>query len=196
VRKISKKVKIYSIVILLFLVVLEIAAVASNDLFFEKVSAQEVAKRNMPANSANAVKHAYAASLVYSGFRKIFFSEKLAKEATIFLGKVNEIAEVIFKPNQDSSLEMMKDLQNNLAGIYAAKFLETDGKNLNRMNFIGDLAEKKILVLSRDDMNLEQEKKSEMRKTFKYKLARNWFDENLSELEKDIEMKIQTIELE
>lgn len=184
-----KKLKITAIIVLISLVTLEIAAVLSNDLYFEKVAAKEVRKRKMPSHTANAVKHAYAASLVYSGFRTVYFSENIAKNATIFFGKINEMAEVVFKPNQDSTLEMMKDLQNNLIGIHAAKWLE-ENEEQDRLDFIGSLAERKILILFREEIALPDEEKLKAKRSSSYREAEKWFEENRKEIEENIKIAV------
>lgn len=178
--------KKYLIIILVLIISLEGAAVLSNDLFFEKVANKEAITRKMSVSDANAIKHAYAAGLVYKSLREILLSHELAKNLTIQLGKLNEIAEVVFKPDQDSSLEMLKDMQNNLIGIYAAKALKDNNSEQKLLSFVGDLAQKKIIILSRDEVNLEVDKKEELRRTFKYKKARELFDEK----QKDLETKI------
>ncbi len=179
---IRKKLKILAVILIFFLIGAEILAVMANNFFFEKVSATEVKKRSMPAITSNSVKHAYASSLLYSGLRKLYFSKDSAKNITIFLGKLNEIAEVIFKPNQDSSLEMMKDLTNNVLGICAANWIEENSGNplsLSRLEFIGFLAESKILILLHEDLPLiSDEEKAAAKKSFEYSLAKKWFNEN------------------
>ncbi len=180
----SKKIP-YKILLILLIVLLALegSVVILNDFFFEKVAAREIAARQMPKETANAVKHAYAASLLYSGFRTIFLSKNAAKSATIFFGKVNEVAEIVFKTNPDSTLEMMKDLENNLIGIVAAEWLE-ENHNDNRIGFIGDLAEKKILILSYEDVVLPDEEKRQARISADYFMAVKWFEENRGEIEK------------
>ncbi len=176
-----KKLKNIFVFTALFLAAAEISVVLSNNLFFEKIATKEVLERSMPKSTANAVKHAYAASLIYSTFRTFFFTENAAKNITIFLGKTNEIAEVIFKPHQDSTLEMMKDLGNNLFGICAGKLIEESRNNLaknDRIDLIGDLAERKILFLSREDIVLDEVFKEESRKSSSYFVASKWLKEN------------------
>lgn len=178
---IQKKLRNICVLALLFLVTAEIAAVASNYWFFEKVAKKEAAKRSMPVISANAIKHAYTASLVYSTLRTLFISEDVAKNITIFLGKTNEIAETIFKPRQDSTLEMMKDLSNNLIGICAGKLIEENHNNPamdDRLSVIGSLAERKMLILSRADVPASDVEKEETAKSYDYLKAARWFDEN------------------
>ena len=176
-----KKIKRIFIFILLFLVTAELGVVLSNNLFFNKVSAQEVAKRSMPKEAANAVKHAYAASLVYSTFRMFFFSENTSENITIFLGKTNEVAEIVFKSRKDSTLEIMKDLGNNLLGICAAKLIEENRNNPameDRISLIGNLAEREKLLLTQDDVLISSSQKEEARKARSYRLAAKWFEEN------------------
>ncbi len=177
-RKKLKNILVYTA---LLIAAAEISAVLSNNLFFEKIATKEVLKRSMPKSTANAVKHAYAASIIYSTFRTFFFTENAAKNITIFLGKTNEIAEVIFKPHQDSTLEMMKDLGNNLLGICAGKLIEENRDNPamdDRISVIGHLAERKELFLSREDIILDEVFKEESRKSSSYFVAVKWLKEN------------------
>lgn len=185
-KKISYKILL---MLLIALLALEGSVVLLNDFFFEKVAAREIAARQMPKETANAVKHAYAASLLYSGLRTIFFSKNAAKNVTIFCGKANEVAEIVFKTNRDSTLEMMKDLENNLIGIVAAEWLEKNPKK-NRIKFIGDLAEKKILILSYEDVVLPDAEKRPARIAASYSEAAKWFEKNREEIEKLSQLKI------
>ncbi len=176
-----KKLKYSALAIVIFLITLELSAILANDFFFEKVAKEEVQKRSLPKVSANAIKHTYAASLVYSGLRNIYFSSDKAKNITIFLGKINELAELAFKSPKDSTLEMMKDLENNLIGICAARWLEENSDNpLNhdRLDFIGILAEKKHLIISPEEIFLQPEEKEQAKKSSNYSAAVKWFSEN------------------
>lgn len=176
-----KKLKYSALAIVIFLITLELSAVLANDFFFEKVAKEEVQKRSLPKVSANAIKHTYAASLVYSGLRNIYFSSDKAKNITIFLGKVNELAELAFKSPKDSTLEMMKDLENNLIGICAARWLEENSDNpltQDRLDFIGILAEKKYLIISPEEIILLPEEKELAEKSSNYSAAVKWFSEN------------------
>ena len=176
----SKKLKNTAIAILIFVILLEISALLANDFFFEKLAKKEVQKRDLPAISANAIKHTYAASLLYSGLRNIYFSADSAQKITIFLGKVNEIAEMIFKSPKDSTLEMMKDLENNLIGICAAKWLEENSDNpltQDRLDFIGIIAEKKHLIITTEEIVLPPEEKEQAGKFSNFSAAVKWFAE-------------------
>ena len=192
-----KKLKNIFLFILLFLVAAEITAVISNNLYFEKVANKEVARRSMSKSSGNAVKHAYAASLIYSTLRTFFFTEDAAKNITVFLGKSNEIAEVIFKPHQDSTLEMIKDMQNNLLGICVAQWMEENKENPateDRISLMGNFAERKKLILSRDDVVLDDATRETFRKSFSYSLAAKWMEENDHKLSCNLFFDEETLE--
>lgn len=179
------KLKITLVAICFILILAEVSVVLCNNLYFEKVAVAETTKRSMPKSSANAIKHAYAASLIYSAFRAFFFTQKSAQNLTILLGKSNEIAETIFKPHQDSSLEMLKDLNNNLLGICAGKWIEENRDNpamQDRIGFIGNLAERNKIILSREDIFLDAAQKEIARKSFSYALASKLFEENFDQI--------------
>ncbi|MDX2082364.1 MAG: hypothetical protein SFV53_00020 [Rickettsiales bacterium] len=182
---ISKKIKSVIVIILLAIIAIEISTVLANNLFFEKVALKEAEKRSMPKETSNAIKHAYAASLIYSTLRSLFLSENIAKNITIFLGKANEIAEIIFKPNQDSTLEMIKDLNNNLLGVCAGKWIEENSENpamQERLAFIGNLAQRKKLFLWRSDVVLSEKQKNELGKSPSYFTAAKFFEENADKI--------------
>ncbi len=180
----------YIIIILSLILVLEISLVTLDKKFFEKASQEEATRQGLTKDDANAIKHAYAASLVYSGLRFIFLGDESARDITIYFGKLNEIAEIIFKTNRDSTLEMMKDLKNNLVGINAAITI----KKINledRLGFIGKLAKNNVLVLSQDDLQIADNDKNSMRKTHNYKMAEAWFNENYERMEIEITNQIR-----
>jgi hypothetical protein len=164
--------------ILAIFIVLEFAAVLSNKWYFEKISVVEVRKRELNLDAANAVKHAYAASLVHGFFRNIWMGKRVSRGVTIFFGELNEVAEVFFRPTKDSTLEMMKDMHNNIVGIYVSEWLETNEdkvKGRDRMTVIGDLAQNQILLLSGEDILLSDQEKAIDRRTTDFWVARNWF---------------------
>jgi hypothetical protein len=76
----------------------------------------------------------------------------------------------------------MKDLTNNVLGICAANWIEENSGNplsLSRLEFIGFLAESKILILLHEDLPLiSDEEKAAAKKSFEYSLAKKWFNEN------------------
>ncbi len=191
---VSRKIRKTLICIILVIIAIELVAVLSNNFFFEKVSAKEAAMRSLTAVSGNAIKHAYASSIVYSRLRDIFVSESIAEEITIALGKANEIAEIIFKPQQDTTLEMLKDLQNNLLGICAAKLIEENPDNpaiQDRISLIGNLAQNDRLILTRDNVILSKELKEKISGTRSYETAVELFYQNRDKISCDFDIEIE-----
>lgn len=178
---VSKKFKKIAVITVAIILIAELIAVLANNLFFEKVATQEAIDRSLPSVSGNAIKHAYASSLVYSSLRTFFINEFFAEEITITLGKVNEIAETIFKSQQDSTLEMVKDLQNNVLGICAAKLIEENPNNpaiQDRIGLIGNLAQNNKLILTRDNVLLDKTIKEKISGTHSYSNASELFDQS------------------
>ena len=176
----KKVIKILCIFVI-FIAALELITISINDSFFKKVSNEEALKRGLDKSVGNSIKHAYAASLVYSALRTIYFSENFAENTVIFLGKSNEIAEIIFRPQRDSTLEMMKDLGNNLIGIEAAKWLEQN--KMERLSLIGKLAEENILFVNQKDVFLD----GEIVKKPDFFIAEKWAKENKEKIQKRTE---------
>lgn len=179
-KKTSIAKKIINVFLIIFIVfaALELGAVISNKWYFEKISLEEVKKRGLENDAANAVKHAYAASLVHGVFRNLWFGKRLSRGATIFLGEANEVAELLFRPTKDSTLEIMKDMHNNMVGIYVSEWLETNKEKVgsrDRMTVIGDLMENKILLLSGEEILLSDQERSIARRTSDFSMARKWF---------------------
>ncbi|MES2961688.1 MAG: hypothetical protein V4694_04830, partial [Pseudomonadota bacterium] len=179
--KYKKIVKIFCIFVI-FIAAIETTTVTLNNSFFKKVSNEEALKRGLDKSTGNAIKHAYAASLLYSALRTIYFSENFAENTVIFLGNSNEVAEIIFRPRRDSTLEMMKDLGNNLIGIEAAKWLEKNemGRQMGRLNLIGELAEENILFVNQKDVFLD----AEIVKKPDFFIAKKWAEENKDKIQK------------
>lgn len=173
----KKIIKIFCIFVI-FIAALELTTVTLNDYFFKKVSNEEALKRGLDKSAGNAIKHAYAASLTYSALRTIYFSENFAENTVIVLGKFNEVAEIIFRPQRDSTLEMMKDLGNNLIGIEAAKLLEKH--NMERLSLIGELAEENILFVNQKNVFLD----GEIVKKPDFFIAEKWAKENKDKIQK------------
>ena len=183
----KKIIKIICIFVI-FIAVLELITISLNDSFFKKVSNEEALKRGLDKSVGNSIKHAYAASLFYSALRTIYFSENFAENTVIFLGKSNEVAEIIFRPQRDSTLEMMKDLGNNLIGIEAAKWLEKN--NMERLSLIGELAEENILFVNQKDVFLD----GEIVKKPDFFIAEKWAKKNKNKIQKRMaEFKLSSL---
>lgn len=92
--------------------------------YYESIAKQLEATRELDALAANAVKHAYAAGEVYSLLTTLGINHVTAETITLHLGYANEHAELAIRSakTRDTTLEMMKDLHNNQAGITTARW--------------------------------------------------------------------------
>jgi hypothetical protein len=125
--------------------------VKSADHWFEETAVKEARAMKLAPETANSIKHAYAAHLVYTFFRDVGIGSETSELLTLRLGVVNELYEKMHRhPSQrDTVQELMKDFHNNIAGIEAAKWLETQPKSFlttNRLRTISFLAENNILA--------------------------------------------------
>ncbi len=138
-------------------------------------------EQRFATESANAVKHAYAAGKVFSILTSHFVSEKKAEKIVTLLGYANEYAERIFKlGNPDTTMEMMKDLYNNQAGIVAAKWYakhprEVEGLSLHDVIIV--LEQRGLLVVMANNDILLAKKDSHLRgETADILGATSWFE--------------------
>lgn len=125
----------------------------------EKLSLQVEQEWRFDAQRANAIKHAYAAAQVYHAFTRVGFSDVHAQQGTVLLGYVNEYLERLMPTNNpDSTLEMMKDMHNNMAGVFAARWLEkhqTEADGLSAHDIIMVLEQHHLLVTNAKTIALE-----------------------------------------
>ena len=127
VRSAKDRKVLFTAVTLLFALLLAAAtAIVGSYSWFKAASVAEVARRNLPAYTANAVKHAYAAAQTYSLLRSFFVEKGVAAQVVYRLGQLNEYAEYYGRRGEkrDPTREIYKDLYNNLAGVAAASILE------------------------------------------------------------------------
>lgn len=172
------KIKKSLIFFLIFLITLTIVTILSNAWYFEKVSLAEAKKRNLDQVSANAIKHAYAASLFHGALQDILMGRRISRGIVVFFGEVNEVAELVFRPKKDSTLEIMKDLHNNMVGVCVSEWLKDNKIKQNRLAVMGEFAKKGLLMSSREDINLKDEEKEIARKTSDFWMAKKWFEKN------------------
>ncbi len=100
---------------------------------------------------ANAVKHALAAAELYGVLRTIVGPVQ-AEHTTLTLGAINEYIERVTKlPKPDSPREVMKDMFNNLAGVTAKEWQIESSISQSTLQILLMLAERGVLVISRDD---------------------------------------------
>ncbi len=174
------------------LIIMAFAALLSAYLanqWFEKESSAEIKREHISNGSVNAIKHAYAASLVYFIIRDIGIGKNAAEKIVIILGNTNEIAERIFfqGKHKDSTLEIIKDLHNNYVGIKSAKWLEDNKDKYTRLNLIAKLARDKILIISANEYNLENIDKSSLIISSDPLLAMKWFEKNKYDIDKKVD---------
>jgi len=150
--------------------------------YFVNISEKKTRELNLPVLAANSIKHAYAANLLYSTFRSIGIPSQSSENLVIFFGKANEVAEheLLSTERRDSTLEMMKDLGNNVAGIKSAELMEAFPEKYpsQRIDFIGDLAKNSLIFLSPDAVPLDEKDKLEATKNSSLKSAFTWADQN------------------
>lgn len=107
---------------------------------------------------ANSVKHAYAAAQVYATLNLVL-GDETSEALVIFLGKVNEYAEQLFKfRSPDSTQEMMKDLYNNQAGITTAQWhRQHAGKTKTVLFYLVNMTRENVLVTTLDPLPAHDE---------------------------------------
>ena len=74
----------------------------------------------------NSLKHAKAAGLITSALSKIGVSPELTEKFVLQLGYWNEKGEQVIRPGRDSTLEMIRDMANNQAGVSIALWCQNN----------------------------------------------------------------------
>ena len=134
------------------------------------------------ASTANAIKHATAASDMFKLLR-IAMGEDLAEKSVIQLGLLNEYIEQVEYPNdRDTAREVMKDLHNNYAGILAAKMADSDS-----FKIILAFADNRTLIVKNiyNPFFEGKEPKNDV-VAFSY----NWFGQHRTDIDKRIEKRV------
>ena len=135
---------------------------------------------------ANALKHAEAAAALYAGLRLIGASDRTSERVVIKLGILNEYAEMYIKlGRKDSTLEMMRDLHNNMVGIAVAKWRNgAAADRRGRSEQLVALARAGVLLQSQDDVRLSPEEMHRARQSADLAWATTWFNQNKAAIEK------------
>lgn len=158
------------------LIVLLVLVMAVTAVFYEWSASEgkRLAKQaGLPESYHNALKHAVAARSLYKAFDYIGVPKP--EDKVIRLGDLNEKVETYIKFNSpDNSLEMMKDMFNNLAGVTAARFELEKGRVCKEDTLIV-LAKSGGLRATPDDIQLPEADKQKMRESKDLKAARTWF---------------------
>ena len=97
---------------------------------YHALSVRLMEQKNIDGEKANTIKHAYAAAQLFHALSAIIPDDD-AQKMVLWLGRMNEHAEQRFHAypknllsdfKADTTIEIIKDLQNNIAGITAARW--------------------------------------------------------------------------
>ena len=151
---------------------------------YQTLSNQIEESRHYNESTANAVKHAVAASNIFNLLRRIV-GEDLAEAAVIKMGVINEYIERLsyYKQEPDSAREIMKDLHNNYVGIMAAKLAD----HSDAFPVILAFADNRTLIVD-EVYNPFYEDKGPDKHVIEY--SYEWFKEHHNEIENRVERKI------
>lgn len=150
---------------------------------YEQMQKQLEISLEYDSDTANAIKHATAASDMFHALR-IVLGDNAAEKAVIQLGVLNEYIEQIKYPNdRDSAREIMKDLHNNYAGIEAAKLADDE----DALPVILTFADNRTLIVNQayNPFFEDKEPKQDV-VAFGY----NWFKSHYAEIDKRIQKKV------
>ena len=155
--------------------------------WFEVQSRVTADRYALDAGYANALKHAGAAATLYSALRFVGLGDRASERVAVRLGIINEHVETYVKRGRkDSTLEMMRDLHNNMVGIAVAKWRDspTTSDRRSRTAQLVALAKAGVLLRSEDDISLSPEETPRARKSADLDWAISWFGQNQAAIEK------------
>jgi hypothetical protein len=126
--------------------------------YAEYAAKAEIARRNLPRKNYNSVKHAFAASRMYSLARHLWLDDTGARWITTEFGYANEWAER-YAPRfraPDSTEEVYKDLSSNLTGIVVGNWLyDRSGSSADReLRILGWLSQMGAFAAAADDRRI------------------------------------------
>lgn len=128
----------------------------------------------------NAIKHAGASADAYRALRLFGVSGGRAEAVVIRVGIVNEWAETWVKRGRpDTTLEMMRDLHNNMVGIGLARWLESH-PDVTKSEGFGRLARSGVLLSSAEDLDAPPEARNQARNEQNLANAIDWFERSKS----------------
>jgi hypothetical protein len=154
--------------------------------WFELHSRITADQHALEAGYANALKHAEAAATLYSILRLVRASDRASERVVVKLGILNEYAEMYVKlGRKDTTLEMMRDLHNNMVGISVARARDRRMRSElgSRSEQLVALAKAGVLLRSDDDVDLSLEEKRRAKQSVDIKRAISWFDQNKAMIE-------------
>lgn len=154
-------------------------------------------ERNFDPEMANAVKHAYTAAQVYTVLTNLHISNADAINITNFLGKTNEYAERLLKSDKpDTTLEMMKDMHNNQAGISAAKWYKehkNEAEGLTLHDVVVVLAQQNVLINSANHVPLNKTTEHLKHGAPDILSATAWFDGMENTIKRHVDARLAAI---
>ena len=155
--------------------------------WFELQSRATADRNALDPGFANALKHADAASTVYSMLRFVGVGAEAAENSVIRLGIINEQVEIYVKRgSKECTLEMMRDLHNNMVGITVAKWRDsmTASDRRTRTEQLVALARAGVLLRSRHDISLSPDEARRAEQGADIDWAASWFGRNKGAIEK------------
>src|SRR5215510_13277402 len=162
--------------------------------WFELQSRLTTGRHGLDAGYANALKHAEAAAALHSTLRLIGVSAHLSERIVVGLGVVNEHVELYVKRGRkDSTLEMMRDLHSNIAGISVARWRESDSMSdhRSRSEQLVALARAGVLLRSEDDVSLSPEEWPRAKQSADLDWALSRFERNRVAIEQQVAQALQ-----
>ena len=157
--------------------------------WFELQSRLTTGRHGLDAGYANALKHAEAAAALHSTLRLVGVSAHLSERIVVGLGVVNEHVELYVKRGRkDSTLEMMRDLHSNIAGISVARWRENESMSDHptRSEQLVALARAGVLLRSEDDVSLSSEVRLRAKQSADLDWATSWFERNGVAIEQQV----------
>ncbi|WP_292596120.1 hypothetical protein [Mesorhizobium sp.] len=101
---------------------------------------------------------------------------------------VNEFAELYVKRGKpDTTLEIMKDLQNNMVGIGVARWLDNNSAE-TRVTLFLVLAQQDILALSQNTLGFDSTESAA-----DYPGAKNWFMARRGQIDRDVQSALDIV---
>lgn len=155
----------------------------------------EVRARNMPMEAENGMKHAYAACQLHTLLRNLGFSRPNARGMVLGLGIMNEFAERVLLFPRDTTLEIRKDLLNNLYGVELSEWLESQPLlyRQRRLTMISTLAQQGILVEKPEDTCGMDKQCDALGETTDPMAAARWFNEHKTRLSRQANGSIEAL---
>lgn len=145
----------------------------------------------LPPHYANAFKHSGAAKDVYRAL--VVLSIEDAEERVIRLGLLNERVEQYAKSySPDSTLEMAKDMQNNLVGIAAAAWQLKHQNETCTDPLLVVLAKGGVLAVSGETLAMLADEKARFSETHDVNTAYNWFNAQRARIVQQVNQKLDT----